>query len=295
MKRLVLGTAQIGLDYGIINNVGMPSYAQAVEIVSCAWENGIRAFDTAQAYGQSEKTLGRIFRELNISSKVKVITKIDPKIDMGDSIKVRQSVENSLTLLGCEKLEGIMLHEESNLDHWHQGLDQTMIALMDNNFTRSIGVSVYHPEFALKAMDIPEMNLIQLPFNLLDNRFEKAGIFKKAGKFRKTIYTRSVFLQGLILSGPNQIPDHLKSVKPIVRELEKIADHFKLSRAELAIGYAKSAYADTRVLFGAETSDQVLQNLKMWNRVYPEGLVEKIQNKFGAVDERIVNPARWSN
>ncbi|MEN9561731.1 MAG: hypothetical protein RIQ56_1004, partial [Candidatus Parcubacteria bacterium] len=55
--KLVLGTVQLGMSYGIGNFSGQPSRAQALEIIDRAWEAGIRTFDTAAAYGEAEIVL----------------------------------------------------------------------------------------------------------------------------------------------------------------------------------------------------------------------------------------------
>ena len=60
--RLVLGTAQLGMNYGIANQTGKPELATARNIVRTAWEGGIRCFDTAQGYGDSERILGIFFQ-----------------------------------------------------------------------------------------------------------------------------------------------------------------------------------------------------------------------------------------
>ena len=60
-NRLVLGTAQLGMDYCIANTTGQPVYDTAKTIVQEAWESGICEFDTAQAYGQSEQVLEQVF------------------------------------------------------------------------------------------------------------------------------------------------------------------------------------------------------------------------------------------
>ena len=79
--RLVLGTAQLGLSYGIANKTGRPDQGVATAIVHEAWKNGIREFDTAQVYGDSEVVLGRALAELGISCEAKIITKIAPNLD----------------------------------------------------------------------------------------------------------------------------------------------------------------------------------------------------------------------
>ena len=46
VSRLVLGTAQLGMDYGIANITGQPVYNTARSIVQEAWESGICEFHT---------------------------------------------------------------------------------------------------------------------------------------------------------------------------------------------------------------------------------------------------------
>ena len=53
--QLCLGTAQLGSAYGIANTVGQPTRAAAIEMVQFAVKQGIRWFDTAQGYGESEE------------------------------------------------------------------------------------------------------------------------------------------------------------------------------------------------------------------------------------------------
>ena len=65
--RLVLGTVQLGLDYGIANENGKPTQDQATAIIQKAWDNGIREFDTAQAYVTIENVLGIALKKLGIA------------------------------------------------------------------------------------------------------------------------------------------------------------------------------------------------------------------------------------
>lgn len=65
-NRLVLGTAQLGMSYGIANKTGLPDLATATAIVQTAWESGICEFDTAQAYGKSEQVLSQALSELGV-------------------------------------------------------------------------------------------------------------------------------------------------------------------------------------------------------------------------------------
>ena len=112
ISRLVLGTAQLGMDYGIANKSGRPNSAMAEEMVETAWENGIKIYDTAQGYGESEKALGKALNSLGLSSDANIITKLDPKLDLLDKDALEQAVRESLTRLEVPSLHGLMLHRE---------------------------------------------------------------------------------------------------------------------------------------------------------------------------------------
>ncbi len=293
-NQIVLGTAQLGLDYGLSNKTGKPSYNDALKIVSKAWNLGIREFDTAQAYGDSEIVLGKIFKELDITSEVKVVTKIDPNINILDSVHILSSIEESLERLGCDQLNGVMLHREQSIELWDDKFSDVIESLINRKLVRNIGVSVYSPEFAIRALNISQINIIQIPFNILDQRFRKTGVFEMAKDLQKIIYTRSLFLQGLLLMKVEEIPDNMSFAITWIKEIELLSKKLGLSRLELAIGYAKqSINSKTRVLFGALNPDQVEQNIKIWNREYSVDLVEIVEKKFSEVEEYVVNPHLW--
>ena len=54
MNKFVLGTVQLGINYGITNKTGKPTEKQSIKIIKYAIENNINTFDTANEYGESE-------------------------------------------------------------------------------------------------------------------------------------------------------------------------------------------------------------------------------------------------
>ncbi|NTW43221.1 MAG: aldo/keto reductase, partial [Anaerolineaceae bacterium] len=165
---LVLGTAQLGLNYGIANKTGQPDRQLANAIIQEAWENGIQEFDTAQGYGESEQVLGAALRRLNISDKVKVITKFHPMLDHLDPGIMEDAVVASLKRIGVPKLHGIMLHREEMLALWHRGLSEIVTGFVAKGIVRKIGISVYSPDKAIEAINTEGINMVQVPTNVLD-------------------------------------------------------------------------------------------------------------------------------
>lgn len=58
-KKLTFGAVQLGIDYGIANQNGLPDEEKALALIQKAIIAGVSNFDTARAYGLSEQRLGR--------------------------------------------------------------------------------------------------------------------------------------------------------------------------------------------------------------------------------------------
>lgn len=293
VSRLVLGTAQLGMDYGIANTTGQPVYNTARSIVQEAWESGICEFDTAQAYGQSERVLGQVFKDLGIADEARVITKFAPDVDHSDRAALDKALKISMNNLGVESLYGLMLHREDMLDLWEKGLKENLMDIVGSGRVAHVGVSVYSPEKAIQALNTEGISMVQLPTNIIDRRFEKAGLFQLADDVGKTIYIRSIFLQGLLLMSPDALPEHMRFAAPVLGRLSLFAQDVGLNIMELCIGYVKHAFPRTRLVFGEETPAQVRENLKCWNAVWADGLLQRIQTEFEDIDEMILNSSLW--
>jgi aryl-alcohol dehydrogenase-like predicted oxidoreductase len=291
--RLVLGTVQLGMPYGIANKDGMPTFDTALAIVHAAWSSGVREFDTAQGYGSSEDVLGKVFAELGIAKDVKVISKFEPTLDHLNKAVMLEAIDTSLNTIGVSQLFGIMLHREELLLLWDEGLKAILQSFVEAGKVKYIGVSVYTPEKAIQALNTSGIDIVQLPTNILDRRFEDAGVFELARQKRKTIYIRSIFLQGLILMASDSVPDKMKYVKPVLEKLDLLCNELEMTRHELALNYFKVALPDTKILFGADSPDHVKQNINCWEKdslQYPESYVKAV---FKDVDIRILKPNLW--
>jgi aryl-alcohol dehydrogenase-like predicted oxidoreductase len=292
-SRLVLGTAQLGMPYGIANRTGQPDFEMAVSIIKAAWEYGIREFDTAQAYGESEVVLGRAFLSLGISNEVNIITKLDPKLEPQEEQKIRRAVERSLERLQVPCLYGIMLHREEWLDNFKHGLEKTLQSLVFDGAIQHVGVSLYTPAMALRALELDILEMIQVPANILDRRFADAGVFKLADEKRKQVYIRSVFLQGLLLMQPEDLPPRMAFAKPTLNKIDKLCAQYKYTRQEMALRYIKEKYPQAKIIIGAETPIQLEEDLDIWRSdLLTDELIK--MDTWSSVDEIIINPSLWS-
>ncbi|MEK6528863.1 MAG: aldo/keto reductase [Nitrospirota bacterium] len=293
MSSLVLGTAQLGLNYGIANKTGQPDQTVASAIVQTAWENGICEFDTAQGYGTSEQVLGKALHELGIASKAQVISKFHPDLNHLNADAMSNALDESINRLQVPVLEGMMLHREELLSLWDKGLAEILRSFVLSGRVKQIGVSVYSSQKAVQALNTDGIDIIQIPANILDRRFENAGVFKLADKKKKKVYIRSIFLQGLLLMNADELPEKMAYARPILEKLESISSEFGLTRRELALGYVKTEMPDSKVIFGADIPEHVSENVSSWKKSIPVSLASKVKEIFNSVDEKILNPVLW--
>ena len=293
-SRLVLGTAQLGMPYGIANSTGQPDFDTAVAIIKTAWECGIREFDTAQAYGESEAVLGKALSSLGIANDARIITKLDPKLDPRQGQDIKKAVHRSLERLQLSRLFGLMLHREEWLDDLDRGLESALQALVLDGSVQHLGVSLYTPAMALRALKSDIVDMIQVPANILDRRFADAGVFTLANEKRKQVYIRSVFLQGLLLMKPEDLPVNMGFAKTTLSEIDNLCAQYNYSRQQLALLYVKGKYPQARIIVGAETPTQLEQNINIWINNHISTSEIKASDSWSVVDERIINPSLWS-
>ena len=78
-SKLILGTVQFGMNYGIANREGQPDLDKVRAILRSAAGHGIRILDTAAAYGTSETVIGAVLAEdPALKQHFQVVSKIPP-------------------------------------------------------------------------------------------------------------------------------------------------------------------------------------------------------------------------
>lgn len=247
IKKIALGTVQFGLNYGISNNLGKTSETKVGEILGYCTVNQIDTLDTAFGYGESEKVLGKF----NLSD-FKVISKFLDSVG-SKGLDLEGQLEQSLNHLNLRAIYGYLAHrplQVTNRD-WDILLD-----LKNKGTIQKIGFSLNQTEevdLVLKKGFIPD--LVQAPFNYLDNRFiDKLSYLKD--KWNTEIHTRSVFLQGLFFVNPNELPVFFDPVKKALCELESIE-----SKAGALIKYVLDHPFIDKVVIGVNNLEQLAQNL----------------------------------
>lgn len=299
---LVLGTAQLGMDYGAANRSGKPGEAEAQAIIAAALEAGIRDFDTARSYGESEARLGAL---LAARKDVRIVTKLSPLDGLAESAArdevtsaVRASVEASRKALLRPRIDTLLLHRARHLKAWDGAAWDALRALRDEGVVGALGVSVQSPDELLHALGQRDVTHIQMPFNLFDWRFRKPSLrARMAERSDVTVHVRSTLLQGLLAADDASLwPDMPGFDTPhVLRGLAALVE--VLGRADLAdlcFAYVRAQSFVHGVVVGAETAAQVKQNAAHFKRpaLKPDE-VEFVERFLPTLPESLLDPARW--
>jgi aryl-alcohol dehydrogenase-like predicted oxidoreductase len=279
--KLILGTVQLGLNYGINNSKGKPNKEDVFEILSCAFESGIRYLDTAELYGNAHDLIGE-FHKLYPAKKFEIITKFHHEINSSLDDKINTYLDQ----LAVNHLHAILFHSfDSYLQH------RSKLNGTTNNVVK-IGVSVYTNTQIDEVINDPNIDIIQFPFNLFDNINHRGELLKKAKEKNKIIHTRSAFLQGLFFmkkDSPNKIRVKLEKELDVI---SKISLKYSTSIGSLALNYCLQQSNIDGVLIGVDSLAQLKENI-----LYSENNISfEYMNEINAIridDIELLNPSLW--
>lgn len=295
IPRLILGAVQLGMPYGIANTQGQPDLRKAVAIVETALEGGVRHFDTAQSYGESEKVLGAVFRELGVLNKVRIASKLNVQLDPTDVPQLDAAISQSFDRLGVERLWCMMLHRAQWLDHWDHGLGETLLRWRDSGRIQHLGVSVAGPAEAARCLAHSDMEILQVPCNAWDRRLIQQQVFDTARERGKLCCVRSIYLQGLLTMPPEAVAQRLPAARDAAERWHAFCQQHVLRPQEAAMRFALGL--QTPLVVGTETPDQLRDTMELMKSdpLSPELIEELSQLLDPVLTEEILEPWRWPN
>ena len=290
-----LGTVQFGMNYGIQGN-GQPDVDSVEKMLEYACANGIEILDTAAVYGDAECILGRILHRNKSLSKFQVVSKLAPHaFDAADPCEWRriavQKAEESRQILGVSKLHSFLFHNASYI--FDPQAVNALQAVCDQEIADRIGVSIYTPDEAMKALEYELIKVIQIPYNVFDSRLDRCGFFEKAKEQDVLIFARSSLLQGLVMMDPDRLPENVRFAESCLRTFLKICDRYHCSPLEAAVGYVGYNPEIDYVVFGVDNPQQLQGYLSLQRQSMPTAMFEDFRASFKDVQERLVNPAMW--
>jgi len=274
VSEIAFGGVEIGMPYGIgvKGEADMLSEKEAIDLLHSALDRGINFFDTARMYGVSEQRIGKAFHDRRnqviISTKCHHFRGKDGVLPTYSEIRtlVRTSIQKSLESLQTDYLDVYMLHQADLEILNHSVIAEEMLRLKEAGYVRAIGASTYTTEETRVALDSKIWNVIQLPFNLMDQR--QGELFDIAESQGVGIVIRSVLLKGLLSTRGKNLHPALAAVENHIASFSNLLPDATTALPDLAIRFALSFPQVSSVLIGIDKQDYLEAALYSANGKY---------------------------
>ena len=288
--RIGIGTAQFGSDYGVSNRRGRPDGPQVANILRRALEMGIGYIDTAIGYGEAEIIIGR---HLPVSHRFRIVTKTpllhENAIGLRHKHSLVKAIETSLERLRTDHIYALLLHRASDLakpgwEHLVEGLHE----IRSRGLATRIGASIYDDAQLALVESRFRPEVVQLPLNILDRRLMHSGTFERLKAQGTEIHARSVFLQGLLLMRPADMPEFFG---PLRAQLARVNERWMGERVKPVAGCLEFVLqqAVDAAIIGVnhrEELEEIQDTLKTSGHVSDVGVLTN-------VDPIYLDPSRW--
>lgn len=289
--KIGLGTVQFGMNYGISNTRGKPSEDEIRRTLDVANEAGIQIIDTAHTYGESEAALGR---NLPAGHDFRIVTKTLPlrteTISATDMQRINAAFHFSLKRLRQPAVYGLLAHHASDLlAKGGEHLMSALVSLKSQGLVKKIGVSVYDQLELDAILSRYAIDMVQLPFNVMDQRLLESGTLHRLNKAGIEIHARSIFLQGLLLMNPHNLEAHFRPAQESLKKFHEFARSHDRTPLELALHFATNRKEIDYVIIGINHSEELADIIS----AYKQSSSSDDYSDFSVHDETVLNPAFW--
>lgn len=281
---MVLGTVQLGMDYGVTNSHGRPDKRLALLILERAWQLGIRSFDTAEAYG-TEALICEFIKAHGIGDEINILTKISSLRNQQNPVeRLMEKIESSSSQLGSE-ISTLFLHDPNDVDVLMKH-EEKIHSLIQNYPSGLVGISIYDPPIA-ESLSLTSQLSVQFPYNLLDNRFSQITGFAKC-------FARSIFFQG-ILAGGNELRGG--TPRGLIAFHQKYHAQMKrlgLDPVGLALNFVLSQQKIDGILFGVQRVEELehIMSVDLPGESEVRGILEDLDLE---IEPSLLDPRNWNN
>lgn len=255
---------------------GTDELQKSIDVVRKAYALGINYVDTAPNYGESETVLGRIFKETGapaiLSTKLGGVPgTFEPR--NGDMLKA--SIENSLTLLGVDHFEMVMVHEPDRprlYDWWTDMLkvEGPVLEVLED----------YRRQGVVKNLGLGGTGVVELAHLVKSGKFDvvltafnysilwreaEDTVIKAARENNVGVIAGSPLQQGALAVRYDSVYDEdvywlHPARRQQLKDLYAFSDEIGMPLPEMAIRFVRSNPDVDTVLMGARTVEEVEQN-----------------------------------
>ena len=283
--KLVIGSAQLGMNYGLFNNKKI-SLKEFKKIEKLVLKSKINFIDTATSYGGSESIIGN-----SKLKKLNIITKIRLPAEKNIYIKnwALKEISKSLSKLKIKKIYGVLIHDYKDLlGKYGKNYLLSLRELKRKKIIKKIGISVYDSKELEKIWKFWKPDLIQVPFNPLDNRILDSGWINILKKFKIKIFVRSIFLQCILINENSSIRVN-KNNKTILNKFRNWCYKNNISLLQGCVHFVKQFKKIDYLVVGFNNYNQLREIIDVFKK---KQII--MPRKFSTNKIKLIDPRQWN-
>ena len=259
-NKIILGTVQFGSKYGLNNKYGKINTIERKKIFNLCKRKKILSFDTAVSYKNSEDIVLNNFSK----TKIKIYTKVNKK-NFKEFLKDIKKYDS--------KIECIYFHKFS--EYLDRNFRRKIFEIKKKYRIKKIGVSIYSSDDYQKIEN--DIDIVQLPLNILDRYFLENNFIQKLKKRKKEVHIRSVFLRGLLAIKLDLIKKKYPKITEHFKILSAYTNYYNLKPGELSLVWANSLKYVDKIVIGIDNVQQLKKNLQLLNTKKPKNFKSLLQ------------------
>ncbi len=288
--KLIIGCANFGNLYGLKKK--RLGQKKIYEIVNQAKKIGVNRFDTAYDYDKSEFFLGKCIKKFYLNKKVFIDTKLPKKINLkGKNTNLEKIIKSSIKKLNVNSINTLYIHDSNQLlQKDGKLLYKELIKVKKLKLIKKIGVSVYTITEVKRVLKKFNIDVIQVPYNILDTRFTDFKLLNFLKKKRCILIARSIFLKGLLLKKNPEMIKYFDKWQITFKKLNFLMKKNNLSLKDWTLNHMNKNKNFKNFIIGVSEANQ----LKEINTI----LKKKKKNdlaffKLDVVSKKLINPKYW--
>ena len=290
IKKIMIGTAQFGTEYGVSNKKKI-SKKEIKKIFYFLKKKKIQKFDTSENYADAELKIGKYNKKKKfiVSTKISSLKKVKQK-DLEK--KINSKVENMCKRLNTNKISYLLLHDFKDIlrkNNKSKKIINILRKIKKSGKILNFGVSVYSSKDTEKIIKNHKIDFIQIPFNLFDQSLLNKNFYKKLLKKKIDIHVRSIFLQGLVFI--NYKKEKNKKILKITKKLNLFIKKKKQEKLKLLINFIKKYNFYKTIVIGVNSLNQLKEIIKIFDQ--RDNYNKDQFSQYKTSDKTLIDPRNW--
>lgn len=281
-KELILGTANFNHLYTLSQK---PKF-RATELLTKAYENGIRTLDISNSYVNSYKYIAESNIDWSINAKI-VLEQHKSSLDYEIKLKVIEIFEQMPKI----KISNLMIHNLTDVSSFSINEVSSALRKVTEEFgIKNVGISIYPEQFSKISSE--NFDVIQLPVNVLDQRIFKENIRETFLRRRTQFHARSIYLRGLLTPASQFFESKARLDSKSVTSFKDWCLAEDLNSSFVCMNFVYHLNFVTHIIFGADDVNELKENIDYFNK----SKVTKIQvpyKKFASTNLKLIDPRYW--